>query len=432
MDVAASKEIKKSLTVRPAENALGIRAPSFRVWQEGSTVKTIRVPRFCDAVDAEARAAASSTGSPARIHFTGTLRPHQNEAISRGVDAFQRVGGGVLSLDVGLGKTVCALALAAHLKRRTLIIVHKGFLADQWVERIGQFCPGATIGRIQQDKFEVEGQDFVIAMIQTLCVRPWPADAFKSIGMVIVDEAHHIAAQAFSQSMFLMNPRYTLGLTATPERKDGLTRLLYWFMGPEFFKLQRREQENVTVNRVPFTCETFLEAPPITNFGKLNFAEVVNVLTRLPARNALIKELVTKSPGAHILVLTDRREHAAWLKDNIEGSSLYIGGLKQEALDEAAKARVVIGTFSLAQEGLDIPTLDTVFLVTPHSDVKQAIGRIMRGASRPVIWDIVDSWSVLYSMWRKRLATYRELGVVVEGEKKAPEEEVVGKGKCLL
>ena len=338
-----------------------------------------------------------------------------------------------MSLDVGLGKTVCALALAARFKRRTMIIVHKGFLADQWIERIGQFCPGATIGRIQQDTFEVEGRDFVIAMIQTLCVRPWPADAFKSVGMIIVDEAHHIAAQAFSQSMFLVRPQYTLGLTATPERKDGLTRLLYWFMGPEFFRLERKEQEQVTVHRVPFTCEAFLEAPPVTNFGKLNFAEVINVLTRIPERNALIKDLIEKCPGRHILVLTDRREHATWLKDNLKGSALYIGGMKQDALDAASKARVVVGTFSLAQEGLDIPTLDTVFLVTPHSDVKQAIGRIMRGASRPVIWDVVDAWSVLYSMWRKRLGTYRDLGIVVAGEEKkeAAKSDVVG-GRCLL
>jgi superfamily II DNA or RNA helicase len=330
-----------------------------------------------------------------------------------------------------MGKTVCALALAARFKRRTMIIVHKGFLADQWIERIGQFCPGATIGRIQQDTFEVEGRDFVIAMIQTLCVRPWPVGAFSSVGTVIVDEAHHIAAQAFSQTMFLFRPKYTLGLTATPERKDGLTRLLYWFMGPEFFRLQRRDQENVTVHRVPFTCEAFLEAPPVTNFGKLNFAEVINVLTRIPERNALIKDLIQKSPGRHILVLTDRREHATWLRDNIPQSSLYIGGMKQDALEAASKARVVVGTFSLAQEGLDIPTLDTVFLVTPHSDVKQAIGRILRGASRPVIWDVVDSWSVLYSMWRKRLGTYRELGIVVEGEEKKAKSDVV-KGRCLL
>jgi superfamily II DNA or RNA helicase len=424
MEVKPTQELKKNLTVRPVENALGIRSPSFRVWQEGSTKGTIRIPMHHDSVSAADRAAACSNGSPARMRFTGTLRSHQVDAVERGREAFARVGGGVLSLDVGLGKTVCALALAAHTGRRTMIVVHKGFLADQWVERIQQFCPGATIGRIQQDAFDVE-KDFVIAMIQTLCVRPWPADAFRSIGTVIVDEAHHIAAQAFSQAMFLFRPRYTLGLTATPERKDGLTRLLYWFMGPEFYRLQRKEQDHVSVRRVPFTCDAFLEAPPVTNFGKLNFAELVNQLTRIPERNALLVRLISESPGKHILVLTDRREHASWLVKNLSSAALYIGGMGQDALDTATKSRVVVGTFSLAQEGLDIPTLDTIFLVTPHSDVKQAIGRVLRGASRPVIWDVVDSWSVLYSMWRKRLATYRELGIAVEGEQ-------VVKARCLL
>jgi superfamily II DNA or RNA helicase len=417
MEVPSSPEIKKLLTVRPAENALGIRAPSFRVWQEGSTKGTIRIPRFCQDGSVQAR---GTQGEPASISFSGNLREHQVVAVEKGIEARN----GVLSLDVGLGKTVCALALAARFKRRTLIIVHKGFLADQWIERIKQFCPGSTIGRIQQDEFSI-GNDFVIAMIQTLCTREFSRGSFKSFGTLIVDEAHHIAAQAFSQSMFLMTPMYTIGLTATPERKDGLTRLLYWFMGPEFFRLQRSNQEQVTLHRVPFNCKEFLEAPPVTRFGKLDFSGIVTRLTQIPERNNLLKEIILKSPGRHVLVLTDRREHAFWLRENLEGSALYIGGLDQKVLDESAKARIVIGTFSLAQEGLDIPTLDTIFLVTPHSDVKQAVGRILRGASCPVIWDVVDSWSVLYSMWRKRLAIYKELGICL------PSDEVP-KGKCLI
>ena len=426
MEVPSDPDIKKLLTVRPIENALGIRPPSFKVWQDGSQKGTIRVPRF---YRDGGNPPPGTEGSPANINFTGSLRSHQVEAVRKGVEA----GNGVLSLDVGLGKTVCALALAGEFKRRTLIIVHKGFLADQWIERIQQFCPGSTIGRVQCDEFDIE-KDFVIAMIQTLCQRPFATGAFKSFGTLIVDEAHHIAAQAFSQAMFLMAPRYTLGLTATPERKDGLTRLLYWFMGPEFFRLARTQQTQVTANRVPFTCKEFLDAPPVTRFGKMDFAGVVTKLTQIPERNKLLKEIVLKSPGQHILVLTDRREHAFWLKENLPNSALYIGGLDQKALDEAAKARIVIGTFSLAQEGLDIPTLDTVFLVTPHSDVKQAIGRILRGASRPVIWDVVDSWSVLYSMWRKRLATYKELGICVMNDERATagrDTEVV-KVRCLV
>jgi superfamily II DNA or RNA helicase len=114
-----------------------------------------------------------------------------------------------------------ALAYAAHLGVRTMIIVHKEFLANQWKERINQFCPGATIGRVQQDTFDIE-HDFVIGMIQTMCSRENDPKAFDTIGFVIVDEAHHIGAAAFSQTMFKLCPRYSLGLTATPDRKDGL------------------------------------------------------------------------------------------------------------------------------------------------------------------------------------------------------------------
>lgn len=420
MQVPSSPEIKKLLTVRPVENALGIRPPSFRVWREGPTKGTILVPRHCGVAP---HAAPGIEGDVVRIPFVGQLRDHQVVAVDKGVAA----GSGVLSLDVGLGKTVCALALASRFGRRTLVVVHKGFLADQWAERIAQFCPGATIGRIQQDTWDVE-KDFVLAMIQTLCTRPWADGAFDSFGTIIVDEAHHIAAEAFSQSMFLFRARHTIGLTATPERKDGLTRLLYWFLGPEFYRLRRQDQSHVHVKRVPFTCAQFLEAPPVTNFGKLNFSEMVNVLTRIPERNALIVDLVSKSTGKHILVLTDRRAHADLLHKRLSGSALYIGG---EDLDTAARARIVVGTFSLAQEGLDIPSLDTIFLVTPHSDVKQAVGRILRGSSRPIIWDVVDSWSVLYSMWRKRLSTYRELGVVVDGAEEEHKAAVV-RGKLLL
>jgi superfamily II DNA or RNA helicase len=88
--------------------------------------------------------------------------------------------------------------------------------------------------------------------------------------------------------------------------------------------------------------------------------------------------------------------------------------MKQTELNESAKKQVIIGTFALAQEGLDIPELDTIILTTPHSDVKQAVGRILRETkgktNNPVIYDIVDHWSILTNMYNKRCAMYREAG----------------------
>jgi superfamily II DNA or RNA helicase len=132
------------------------------------------------------------------INFVGKLREatKQPEAFQAGIKAFKEVGGGVLSLPCGFGKTTVALALAAHLKVRTMIVVHKEFLANQWVEKIQEFCPGATIGRVQGPEFDIE-KDFVIALIQTMCQREHPSKAFDSFGLLIVDEAHRSAHPPF-------------------------------------------------------------------------------------------------------------------------------------------------------------------------------------------------------------------------------------------
>jgi hypothetical protein len=402
-------EIKKELTVRPAVNAIGITSPSFKVFrcdQKGNMC----VPRYFGAERLGAPKDHRPEPSSAHIEFTGQLRKEtcQDQALSK---FFETPSGGVLSLPCGWGKTSTALAIAARLKLRTMIIVHKEFLANQWKERIQQFCPGSTIGIVQCDQCETDN-DFVIAMIQTLCTREHPKGTFDSIGFLIVDEAHHIGAPAFSQALFRFCPKYTLGLSATPERKDGLTRLLFWFLGPLFFKVERTGQNHVKVNKVPFDCALFHHGPLKT------LVEMISDLVNIPERNQLILDIVQRCTNRKVLILTDRRAHCFWLRDNIQGSGLYIGGMKEQDLEESSRCPVIIGTFSQAHEGLDIPDLDTIILTTPHSDVKQAVGRILRGANDPVIYDMIDHWSVLFSMWTKRLAMYRKSGFDCETTKK--------------
>jgi superfamily II DNA or RNA helicase len=367
----------------------------------------------------------------------------QPEAFSAGTKAFSEKGGGVLSLPCGYGKTTVALAFSAHLKVRTMVVVHKEFLANQWVEKIKEFCPGATIGRVQGDIFDIE-KDFVIALIQTMSQREFDKKAFDSIGLLIVDEAHHIGAPAFSQFMFKICPRWTLGLTATPERKDGLTRLLYWFLGPEFFRIERANQRTTQVVTLKYMDPAFKEAPPVSRFGKLNMAGMINIVTELEPRNSLIVNTVHEALGDNrrVLVLSDRREHCFLLQEQIGSKAkLYIGGMKEADLEESAKSPVVIATFQLAHEGLDIPALDTVILATPKSDIKQSIGRIMRETPKdalgaragklnsPLIYDIADQWSVFFSMYAKRLRVYREGGFEILGEEN---EKVFGSGRCMF
>jgi superfamily II DNA or RNA helicase len=442
-----SPEIKRELTVRPQTNALGSSGPgfgpSFKVFRQVKGEKTLVVPRYYGSgrfgpPTRDTRPACA--GAPG-IVFTGCLRDttRQPEAFAAGTKAFEDTGGGVLSLPCGFGKTTVALALSAQLKVRTMIVVHKEFLANQWVEKIKEFCPTATIGRVQGDVFDVE-KDYVIAMIQTMCMREFDKKAFDSIGLLVVDEAHHIGAPAFSQFMFKICPKFTLGLTATPERKDGLTRLLYWFLGPEFFKVERVNQGTTKVTTLNYMDEAFKEAPPVTRFGQLNMAGMINIVTELEGRNNLIIETAEAALLAkrRVLILSDRREHCFYLQNRLGSKAkLYIGGMKEKDLEESAKSRIVVATFQLAHEGLDIPALDTVILATPKSDIKQSIGRIMRETkgkvNDPLIYDIADSWSVFFAMYRKRLKVYREGGFELgEGSVDEKPTEVFGKGKCLF
>jgi len=434
--VPLDPELKKELTVRANINALGFAPPSFKLFRIESG--QLIVPRYYG-LSKFGPAAKDSRQSPHRADacFTGTLRTEtcQDRAFEAGIKAFEEVGGGVLSLPCGYGKTCTALAFASHLKLRTIIIVHKEFLVDQWTEAINKFCPGATIGKIQQDVFDVE-KDFVLAMIQTMCTRELPS--LHTFGLVIVDEAHHIGAAAFSQSMFKLCPKYTLGLTATPERKDGLTQILYWFLGPQFFAVERKNQSKTKVEIVMFSDPLYKCAPSMNKFGKVNMADMVTQISELKSRNELILKLIQKNlkKDRKIIVLCDRREQCFYLKNQFPDkiSGVYLGQMSDSDLSESSKKPLVIATFAMAAEGLDIPQLDTCILASPHSDVTQAVGRIMRETKgkkhSPLIYDIVDKWSMFYSMYKKRCTFYKKSGF--EFENKLEEEKQKGLQECAF
>lgn len=397
-------ELKKALTVRAKENVVGIRPKPFKVYKELPDGKLL-IPRFFSSSE-KLSETEEGEHTPNMKFSGGVLRKHQKEALN----AFK--GNGVLCLPCGQGKTATGLAIACKMKRKTLIVVHKEFLANQWRERIAQFCPSSSVGLIQGDVWDVDGKDFVLAMIQTLCVREHSPDQFKMFGMVIVDEAHHIGAPAFSKTMFKVGwAKYTLGLTATPERKDGLTFLLYWFLGSIFYEMKTSDSIVPIVKKIDFDHASFKSGPILNKFGKVSMAHMVNHIVDIKERNDLILKHLNDaiSRNRRVLVLSDRRSHCEWIYETLgpDVSGLYLGGMKQEDQDASAKKQVIIATFTLAYEGLDIPELDTLFLVTPHSDVKQAVGRIMRSNSgTKEIYDFVDKWSVLSNMYYKRTKAY--------------------------
>lgn len=433
--VPESPEIKSELTIRPIVNTeFGFAPPAFKVFRKAKTGE-LCVPYYY------AREKFGVPGSDKRpepvrvsVQFTGTLRDEtrQNEAFNLAI----QTGHGVLSLPCGFGKTTVALAVASRLGYRTMIIVHKEFLANQWRERIRQFCPGATIGLVQQDVLDTE-HDFVIAMLQSLSMKEYTFENFESFGTVIVDEAHHICAKVFSQALFKMCPRHIYGLSATPNRKDGLTNVLHWFMGPTFLTVERENQKQVTVTPVVYNSPHYNDPPPCNRIGKLSLVQMISDVVDDIRRDEVIVGLIRtiSQTSRKLLVLSERRLHCERLHGHFPTTSgLYMGGMKESDLAESSEKQIIFGTFSQAHEGLDIPTLDSLILATPKSDIKQSIGRIMREGSTkqnaPHIWDIWDQWSILNSMYMKRRKVYKEGGFLIEsGPTEEPELEPSVRGK---
>lgn len=326
---------------------------------------------------------------------------------------------GILSLPTGYGKTTVALHVMCRLQTKTLIIVHKEFLMNQWVERVKQFVPDARIGYIQGSRVDIENKDVVIGMLQSLSMKEYDKDIFKEFGLTIIDETHHICTKTFSKSLLKFNTKYVLGLSATLQRKDGLTKVLHWFIGPILYETYREKQHNVVVCKKTFTCDEFQKPFPLNKCRQPNMPNAINLLTTNYSRNMLIKKIAQQSmkQGRKVLILSDRRQHCMDLLEILKDMydvGLYIGGMKQEQLNESEKSDIIVGTFTLAHEGLDIPKLDTLILATPKSDIVQAVGRILRETvgkkNHPLVYDIVDEWGPFKYQYYKRNKYYKNTG----------------------
>ena len=360
------------------------------------------------------------------VKFAGSLRKELNqvEATDALLKQLRDTGGGILSLDTGFGKTVCSIYTACQLKVKTMILVHKKFLEEQFEETIKRFVPDAKISKVRGDSCDISG-DFIIASIQTLMVRKYTE--FEGIGCLIVDESHHIAAESFSQTMFGISFKYVIGLSATPTRKDGLTRLLHWFMGPTAFEVRRTQQKNVFVKIIPFTHAEFKKPPPVNKRGDICYTSLITKICEIRDRTLFIAEETKKiaDTGRYVLVLSHRRQHAVEIKDILVSlgidAATYLGGDRSEP-----DAQVICATYHLASEGYDNPRLSGLVLATPSSDVVQACGRILRGGSGndPVIVDVVDQYSLFLGQVAKRKTFYRKIGFNMGGKDEPPAPKI--------
>jgi superfamily II DNA or RNA helicase len=360
------------------------------------------------------------------VNYEFKYKPRKTEVIDQinvintTIDKIKNVGGGLICAGCGAGKTFMGLYIAHHFKVKTLIIVHKTFLLNQWVDRIKEYTgETARIGIIQQNKVDVEDKDIVIGMLQSIAKEKYDNDIFMDFGMVIFDEAHHAPSKYFSKALPIINCKRSLALSATPKRSDKMEKVLYWYLGEICYKAPPNKNDVVKVNIYNYNLEHQKFNECYMKTGDVNRPRTINRIVRLKKRNKFIIKLlfeVMVEDGRQCLILSDRIEHLETRKEKIDedgrySCAFYIGGKSQKQLDEASKAQILLGSYGMASEGLDIPSLNTLFMVTPRSKVEQSAGRIVRkiGDVKPLIVDIIDMLPCFKTQGIQRKKLYKKL-----------------------
>jgi superfamily II DNA or RNA helicase len=313
--------------------------------------------------------------------------------------------------------------------KKTIILVHKEFLMNQWIERIADFLPSARVGKIQANKLEIEGNDIVIGMIKTLFTRDFPTGTFDSFGLTIIDEVHHIGSEMFSRCLLKIVTPYILGISATVERKDKLTKVLYMYIGPKIYSEERSAEDAVTVHGIYYKTAQMDDEFNETEYdfkGQPKYSTMITKLCNYGPRSDFIVRVLGDTLAAYcsgdqssglngqVMILSHNRSLLTYLYNAITHRELasvgfYVGGMKERDLKETEEKQVVLATYSMAAEALDIKTLSILIMATPKKDIEQSVGRILRVKHKnPIVIDIVDPHSLFQNQWATRKRFYKK------------------------
>ncbi len=324
--------------------------------------------------------------------FTGKLRPYQKQTMHGVLEK----DFGTLNAGTGAGKTVMALAIIASRKQPTLILVHTKELLYQWRNRIKAFI-GVDAGLIGNGKFEIK--QVSVAIVNT--ARKYLDTLPEHFGNIVVDECHRTPSTMFTETLIAFDSKYMLGLSATPYRRDGLNRLIGWYLGEHRVKVDMTELKATGAILEP---EIIWKETDFRYLYEDDYQKMISALITDESRNMLIAADIRKQSFNGIcLVVSDRVDHLNDLADRI-------GNINHEVLTgktsskkrqqivqqvQAGEVSVLLSTLSLIGEGFDCSGLTNLFLCTPikfSGRLKQVIGRVLRPADgkQPKIFDYVD------------------------------------------
>lgn len=343
-----------------------------------------------------------------KFRFTGQLREYQKQVKNEAIQMLNRKGSTLLSLHVGWGKSMLSAYLACKLSFKTLIIVNRLVLVNQWKELFQTVCPDSKIQLIKPNKELNTECDLYLINAQN--VLKFDSEYFSTIGTLIVDECHLICAQTLFKCMFRIEPKYILGLSATPHRPDGLDALITFYFGKD--KIVKELYRKHTVYAVHTGIKIEYE---FTWDGKIDWNSVLQSQAENESRNKLIVQLISKFKERYFLVLCKRISQGQTLVQLLTEQGERVTDLLGNKKEFDSDARIVVATTQKCGVGFSHDKLNALLLA---SDVEeyfiQYLGRVFRTPEvEPIIFDLVDDLPTLERHFQTRRKTYKKSGGIV-------------------
>ena len=349
---------------------------------------------------------------------------------------------GILKSKPGSGKTQMGIALIKAIRRRALWLCHTADLLNQSRDRAMQYMDQGLIGTITEGKVNV-GIGVTFATVQTMA--NLELQQYRDYwDVVIVDECHRVASSAstftrYEKVLNHLSARHKYGLTATPERSDGLIKATFAMLGNVMYEVPDEDVADRTMGVKIHRVDTDLELDEekcLNVDGTINYTKLIEFMTTCRGRNMDIARKIMEEKGHSCLILSDRLNQLEEIRNllpyEMQEESAFINGKMQskkakaereQAIEDmrTGKKKYLFASYSLAKEGLDIPRLDRLFLASPckfSAIITQAVGRVQRvfeGKETPVVYDFVDQWiGFCVGSWKKRCASYRKMGAEIE------------------
>lgn len=367
-------------------------------------------------------------GEKINIDFNGILKEEQEI----GLNHLLKKDNGIFVAPTGFGKTVVAASLISKLKVNTLILVNNKNLCEQWNERLNSFLnlnyetnKKYKVGIIHGSTKKITNK-IDIALIQSLASNEELRNTLNNYGLIIFDEAHHLAAVSYENVLRSFSAKYIYGFTATPKRSDGYEKINYMVIGPCIFNHEVEDKSSYKKILYPHFTKFKLQQQD----KNLCLTDIEEKLINNDERNCQIINDIKNSINANkkILVLTNRVEHAKLLfneiKKIINNVFLIYGNIskkdKEEFIENFNKIKdeqfVIISTGKYIGEGFDEKRLDTLFLTMPfkwRGTLQQYVGRLHRDNETKFqveVHDYIDiNVPMLFKMYSERQKGYKEL-----------------------